>query len=201
MILHLYLNMVEIKDSLVSLDMFSEMFICDYARCKGACCVEGDAGAPVEIDEVAALEEAAEAVWDELTPQARQVIDEEGVVSIDPEGTLVTSIVNGRDCVFAVRDADGNTLCAIDRAFRDGRIAVEKPLSCALYPARLSEVGGMTAVNYHRWDICRSACALGQKEGVRVYQFLKAPLVRRFGQEWWDEADLVCGELQKQGYI
>ncbi len=199
--LHLYLNMVEIQDTLVSLDMFSEMFACDYGTCKGACCVEGDAGAPVDMDEVPALEEAAEAVWDELTPEAQEVINEQGVVYIDDDGGFVTSIVNDRDCVFAVKDAEGNTLCAIDRAFREGRLEVDKPISCALYPARLSEVGGMTAVNYHRWDICRCACELGKKQGTRVYQFLKAPLVRRFGQAWWDEADVVCGELQKQGYI
>lgn len=193
--------MVEIQDTLVSLDMFSEEFCCDYATCKGACCVEGDAGAPVDMDEVPDLEEAAEAIWDELTPQAQQVIEEEGVVYIDDDGGFVTSLVNDRDCVFAVRDEQGNTLCAIDRAFREGRIGVQKPISCALYPARLSEVGGMTAVNYHRWDICRCACRLGKEKHLPVYKFLKEPLIRAFGQAWWDECEIVATELKKQGYL
>ncbi len=193
--------MVEIQDTLVSLDLFSEKFCCDYARCKGACCVEGDAGAPVGRDEVAGLEEAAEAVWDELTPAARDVIDRQGVVYIDSDGGFVTSLVDDHDCVFAVKNAAGGTLCAIDRAWREGRTAVEKPLSCALYPVRLSEVGGMTAVNYHRWDICDCARVLGRQEAMPVYRFLKAPLVRAFGQAWWEECDLVAHELRKQGYL
>jgi len=109
--------------------------------------------------------------------------------------------VGGRDCVFAVSSSDGTTLCAIDRAHREGRTEVEKPISCALYPARLSTVGGMTAVNYHRWAICQSACSHGRELGLPVYQFLKAPLIRRFGQQWWDECELVGSELKKQGYL
>jgi hypothetical protein len=193
--------MVEIQDTLVSLDVFREQFCCDLGRCKGQCCVEGDAGAPVDEEEIADLEEAAELLSDELTPEARQVIDDEGVVGIDRDGTFVTSVVNGRDCVFAVRGDDGTTLCAIDRAHREGRTAIEKPLSCALYPIRLSDVGGMTALNYHRWDVCRSACELGKSLQLPVYRFLKEPLVRAFGQKWWDECELVATELKKAGYL
>jgi len=193
--------MVEIQDTLVSLDVFREQFCCDLGRCKGQCCVEGDAGAPVDEEEIADLEEAAELLSDELTPEARQVIDDEGVVGIDRDGTFVTSVVNGRDCVFAVRGDDGTTLCAIDRAHREGRTAIEKPLSCALYPIRLSDVGGMTALNYHCWDVCRSACELGKSLQLPVYRFLKEPLVRAFGQKWWDECELVATELKKAGYL
>ncbi len=193
--------MVEIQDTLVSLDLFREQFCCDLAACKGACCVEGDAGAPVDMDEIPALEEAAELLHDELTPEAQEVIDAEGVVYIDHDGQFVTSIVNDRDCVFAVKNADGTTLCAIDRAFREGRTEIEKPISCALYPIRLSEVGGMTAVNYHRWDICRCACELGKKRALPLYQFLREPLIRAFGQSWYDECCLVAQELQKAGYL
>lgn len=194
--------MVEILDTLVSLDLFLQHFCCDLAQCRGACCVEGDNGAPVDEDEIAALEEAAEALADELTPAARRVIRRQGVVEIDPaDGGFVTSCVRGRDCVFAVRDADGTTLCAIDRAHRQGRLAQEKPLSCALYPVRLSQVGGMTALNLHRWTICRPACQLGRKLQLPVWQFLKEPLIRAFGEEWWEQCRLVESELRKQGYL
>ena len=193
--------MVEIQDTLVSFDVFRECFCCDLAACGGACCVEGDAGAPLTLDEIGELEEAAEQLRDELTPAAREVIDEQGVAYIDKDGQMVSSIVNGKDCVFAVKNEEGVTLCAIDRAWREGRLKIRKPISCELYPVRLSRVGGMTAVNYHRWSICGGACKLGAELKLPLYKFLKAPLIRAFGEEWWAECDLVCGELKKQGYI
>lgn len=192
--------MVQIQDTLVSLDVFKECFCCDLGQCHGACCIEGDAGAPVDEDEIADLEEAAELLETELTEEAREVINDEGVVTIDRDGEFVTSVVNDRDCVFAVQ-SDGCTLCAIDRAHREGRTQVQKPLSCALYPIRLSDVGGLTALNFHRWDVCKSACQLGQKLQLPVYQFLKEPLIRAFGQSWWDELTLVAQELKKAGYL
>ena len=191
--------MVEIQDTLVSLDVFREQFCCDLGRCKGQCCVEGDAGAPVDEEEIADLEEAAELLSDELTPEARQVIDDEGVVGIDRDGTFVTSVVNGRDCVFAVRGDDGTTLCAIDRAHREGRTAIEKPLSCALYPIRVTELSnGTLALNYHRWEICAPARLLGRKLHTRVYSYLREPLIRAFGQSWYDELDTTVHELERQ---
>ena len=193
--------MVEIQDTLVSFDVFREPFCCDLTACGGACCVEGDAGAPLALEEIADLEEAAEALSDELTPEAREVIDREGVAYIDKDGQMVSSIVGGKDCVFAVQNDDGLTLCAIDRAYREGRLNIRKPISCALYPIRLSKVGGMTAVNYHRWSICGGACKLGKEMNLPLYKFLKEPLIRAFGQKWYDECDLVCGELKKAGYI
>ncbi len=193
--------MVEIQDTLVSFDVFKEMFCCDLHSCGGACCVEGDAGAPLALDEIAGLEEAAEVLNVELTPEAREVINKEGVAYIDKDGQMVSSIVNGKDCVFAVRDKEGMTLCAIDRAYREGRLNIQKPLSCALYPIRLSRVGGMTALNYHRWNVCGGACKLGKELNLPLYKFLKEPLIRAFGKEWYDECELVCGELKKAGYI
>lgn len=193
--------MVEIQNTLVALDVFREKFCCDLSACKGACCIEGDAGAPVKIDEVVELEDAADLVWDELSAQAQSMIDKQGVVYTDPDGDLVTSIVNGKDCVFTCYDDKGCCFCAIDKAFREGKCAFRKPVSCYLYPIRLSKVGDMTAVNYHRWDVCKDAVALGEKLGLPVYKFLKEPLIQVFGQEWWDEVDTVAGELKKAGYI
>lgn len=200
--------MIEILNTLVSLDLFKVMFCCDLEKCHGICCVEGDAGAPVEMEEVELLEEALEEpmVWNELTDKAKELIDNEGVVYPDKDGELVTQIVNGKDCVFVrygeVEGVKGAcALCAIDSAFRQGKFHWQKPISCALYPVRLSTVGGMTAVNVHKWEVCQPARELGKKLGIPVYQFLKGPLIRRFGQAWWDECNLAAKELKKAGYL
>ena len=193
--------MIEIKDTVVTLDLFREQFCCDLGACKGACCIEGDAGAPVKLEEVAQLEEAAEIVWDELSPKAQEVIKAQGVVYTDQDGDIVTSIVDNKDCVFTCYDDKGCCYCAIDKAFREGRCKFQKPISCHLYPIRLSRMGSYTAVNYHRWDVCKAATLLGKKLNLPVYKFLKEPLIRAFGQEWWDECDVVAGELKKAGYI
>jgi hypothetical protein len=193
--------MIEIKDTVVTLDLFREQFCCDLGACKGACCIEGDAGAPVKLEKVAQLEEAAEIVWDELSPKAQEVIKAQGVVYTDQDGDIVTSIVDNKDCVFTCYDDKGCCYCAIDKAFREGRCKFQKPISCHLYPIRLSRMGSYTAVNYHRWDVCKAATLLGKKLNLPVYKFLKEPLIKAFGQEWWDECDVVAGELKKAGYI
>lgn len=198
--------MIEILGTLVSLDLFKVMFCCNLDKCHGACCIEGDAGAPVETDEVALLEDAAETLRDDLTEQARQQIDDEGVVYPDRDGDLVTQIIEGKDCVFVKRaHLEGIehecALCVIDSAYRNGRFRWQKPISCALYPVRLSKVGDMVAVNVHKWDVCKPAFKLGGKLQLPVYQFLKEPLIRRFGQEWWDECDTAARELKKAGYL
>ena len=203
--------MVEIQGILVSLDIFSECFCCDLTKCHGMCCVEGDAGAPVGMDEIAELEKAYEVVKEELSTKAQKEVEEHGVVYPDRDGELVTSITGGKDCVFVrygnISTDGGKTrgprcaLCAIDSAYRQGRVRWQKPISCALYPIRISQIGGVPALNYHKWDICRPAVELGRKMQLPIYRFLKEPLVRRFGQAWWDECDLVYGELKKAGYI
>lgn len=199
-------KMIEILGTLVSLDLFRVMFCCDLSRCHGACCVEGDEGAPVTMDEVGLLEDALDVVWDDLPEEARRQIDSEGVVYPDRTGELVTQTVGGRDCVFVrygrVDGVEGQcALCAIDAAYREGRTHWQKPVSCALYPVRLSTVGGVTAVNVDRWDICQPARERGRRLGMPVWQFLKEPLVARFGQEWWDECRLAADELKKAGYL
>ena len=131
-------------------------------------------------------------IWDDLLPQAQEVIKEQGVGYIDEEGDLVTSIVNNRNCVFTCYAPGGMCQCAIEKAYRAGKIDFYKPISCHLYPIRLKEYSTFTAVNYHRWKICKCAELLGRKNGVRLYQFLKEPLTRRFGKEWYDELCLAC---------
>ena len=191
---------LDIGGVLISSDLLTERFCCDYEKCRGICCVEGDAGAPVTPDEVEMLEEAYEKLHEDLPLQAQQQIEKEGVVYPDKEGELVTQIINGKDCVFAKHEG-ACALCGIDSAYRNGKFHWQKPISCALYPVRLSTVGGMTAVNVHKWDVCQPARKLGAALHLPVYQFLKEPLIRRFGQAWWDECDIAARELKNAGYL
>lgn len=193
--------MIQIDDVVVTLDVLREKFICDLGACKGACCIEGDAGAPVERDEVAKLQEVLPIVWDDLAENAKVLINEQGVVYTDEDGDIVTSIVNGKDCVFTCYDEQGMCSCAIEKAYREGKTDFYKPISCHLYPIRVGDYGKYKAVNYHRWDVCKAAVLLGEKENVPVYKFLEKPLIRKFGQAWFDELEVAVKELKAAGYI
>ncbi len=193
--------MIQVGDVIVSTDCFTEYFCCDLDACKGICCVEGDAGAPVTMDEVARLEEALPAVWDELSASAQSVIDRQGVAYVDEDGDLVTSIVKGRDCAFTCYDEKGCCFCAIERAYRAGRCAFRKPSSCYLYPVRVKQIGSLVGLNYHRWDVCREAVKRGKELGLPVYRFLKEPLTERFGEAWYAELEEAVEELKRQGMI
>lgn len=194
-------RMIQIDDVVVTLDLFKEKFCCDLEACKGSCCIEGDAGAPLEEEEVLALEEALPVIEDQLAPEAREVIARQGVCYVDEEGDLVTSIVNGKDCVFTCYDERGCCYCALERAYREGKVAFQKPVSCFLYPARVKEYKDFRVLNYHRWDVCKSAVVCGRKENLPLYRFLKEPLVRKFGKVWYKELESVAIELRKQGYL
>ena len=189
--------MLQIGDTLVSLDLAERFFCCDLDACHGECCIEGDAGAPITENEKKELERLLPEINDELLPQAQEVIRRQGVSYVDEEGDMVTSIIDGRNCVFTCFAPGGMCQCAIEKAYRDGRVAMRKPISCYLYPLRITEYPSFTAVNYHRWKICRPAEALGRKLGLRLYQFLKEPLIQRFGKEWYDELCLTAKEWLK----
>ena len=160
--------------------------------------MEGDSGAPLLEEEVGELEKALPVIWDDLAPKAREIIKRQGVAYIDEEGDLVTSIVNGKDCVFTCYDADGTCKCAVEKAYREGRLSFYKPVSCHLYPIRVEKYDTFEAVNYNRWNICKAAEVLGEKEKLPVYKFLKEPLIRRFGKEWYDALEEIAGEWEKQ---
>lgn len=177
----------EVGGILLSSDILTEYFCCDYEKCKGICCVEGDAGAPVTLDEVTAIEEVVDTVWPDLSASAQSVIDKQGVAYTDKDGDLVTSIVRGKDCVFTCYDGD-SCLCALEKAYRSGKTRFCKPISCALYPIREKRFkGGLIGLNYHHWDVCKDAREKGKALGLPVYQFLKEPLIRRFGEAWYKE--------------
>lgn len=190
--------MIQIDDTLVSLDVLESKFICDLSHCKGICCVEGDSGAPLLEEEVAELEKALPVIWDDLSPEAQDIIDKQGVSYVDVEGDLVTSIVNNKDCVFTCYDADGTCKCAVEKAYRAGKLSFYKPVSCHLYPIRVTEYDTFSAVNYHRWEICKAAEVLGKKVGMPVYKYLKEPLIRRFGADWYDSLEEIAIEWEKQ---
>ena len=188
---------VQVGDVLLSSEVFTECFCCDLSACRGQCCVEGDAGAPVSLDEVMAIEDALDEVWPELSASAQAVIDRQGVAYTDVDGELVTSIVGGRDCVFTCYDK-GCCLCALERAYRQGRTGFVKPISCALYPIRMKRFkDGLVGINYHRWSVCTDAVRKGRELHLKVYQFLRSPLVRMFGQEWYDE---LCEAAKSIGH-
>lgn len=189
--------MIEIQKTLISDDIFEEKFICDLCKCKGQCCVDGESGAPITAEEVGEINEILPEIWDDLSPKAQEVINNQGIAYIDYDGELVTSIIKGEECVFTFFDENGVVKCAIDNAYREGRINVEKPISCHLYPIRLTEYKDFTAINYHRWSICEPAIDLGRKNGVPLYKFLKEPLIRKFGEDWYTEVCETAEHLNK----
>lgn len=193
--------MVQIDDIVVSLDFFKEKFCCDLGACKGICCIEGDAGAPLQEEEVLALEEVLPLIEAQLAPEAREIIARQGVCYVDEEGDLVTSIVNGKDCVFTCYDEKGCCFCAVERAYLEGKSSFRKPISCYLYPARIKEYPEFRVLNYHRWEVCKAAVLLGRKENLPLYRFLKEPLISKFGEVWYQELESVGEELKKQGYL
>lgn len=190
--------MLQIKDTLVSLDLAERFFLCDLESCKGQCCLEGDAGAPLAPGEADKIRKILPEIWEDLLPAARREIEENGVSYTDPEGEEVTMLIEGALCAFATIAPDGSWRCAIENACREGRIDFLKPVSCHLYPVRLKQYDGFLAVNFDKWSICKAAEVLGRAKGVRAYQFLEGPLRRRFGDEWYDELALTCREYLRQ---
>ncbi len=189
--------MLLIGDKVVSTDIIEKYFCCDLERCLGQCCVEGDAGAPVSKQEAQRLEEVLPQIKDMLSPAAIRVIEEQGVSYRDRDGELVTSIVDGRECVFTTFASGGVCLCALEAAYRQGRIPMLKPMSCHLYPIRITDYASFTALNYHNWKICKPACVLGRRKGLRVYEALREPLIRAYGEKWYEELAITAREYLK----
>ena len=190
--------MIQIDDKLISEDLFSEEFVCNLAKCKGICCVEGDAGAPLDEDETHILDEIYPKIKSYLRPEGIQAIEEQGTYTLDFEGDLVTPLVNNAECAYVIFDEKGYTKCAIEKAYEDGVIDWQKPISCHLYPIRITEYSNFSAINYHEWDICSDACTLGKELGVKVYQFLKKPLIRKYGEEFYQTLSEAAEEWEKE---
>jgi len=187
--------MLQIDDTIISLDVIEKRFLCDLSVCRGECCVEGQSGAPLDEEEIAVLEDILPVVWDDLSDASKAIIKQQGVFYVDEDGDFVTSIVNGGECIFTYFDENGICKCVIEKAHKAGKIDFYKPVSCHLYPIRLEKYKKFTAVNYHKWSVCHTAWELGEKTGMPVYRFLKEPLIRRFGENWYEQLEVAAEQL------
>ena len=191
--------MIQIDDKLISEDIFEKNFVCNLTRCKGACCVDGDTGAPLDKDELPILEEIFPKIKSYLRPEGVKAIEEQGPWIIDDyDGDYVTTLVNGSECAYVIFDEKGVTKCGIEKAYEDGAIDWKKPISCHLYPIRVSNYKTFSALNYHEWDICKDACAFGDELKVRIYQFLKEPLIRKYGEDFYQTLCDAAEQWEKE---
>ncbi|MFT5820755.1 MAG: hypothetical protein ACI8ZM_002002 [Crocinitomix sp.] len=189
---------IEIGDKLVSDEIFEKEFVCNLGACKGACCVEGDDGAPLTMEEVTLLEDNIDAIKPYMTPEGLDVVERKGVFYMDPYNEPVTSLVKGAECAFVFRDTEGITKCSVEQAYRDEKSEFNKPMSCHLYPIRAKKFRTFTSLNYDRWSICKDACTLGEELGVPVYKFLKEPLIRAYGANFYTELEKAAAELEEK---
>ncbi|MBS1681661.1 MAG: DUF3109 family protein [Bacteroidetes bacterium] len=179
--------MIKVGEVLVSDDVANVEFVCHLEKCKGACCVEGELGAPLEEDELKIMEEIQDIIKPYLTKDGLETIKKEGAYVLDEDGDYSTPVIKGRECAYAHYDQQGVLKCGIEQAYLDGKISYRKPISCHLYPIRITKKKNFEAVNYHQWNICSAACSFGQSLKVPLYKFLKDPLIRKYGQLWYDE--------------
>ena len=189
--------LIEIHDKIISTQIFDRKFVFDLNACKGACCIKGDAGAPLDEEEANILEENIEKIKPFMRKEGIEEVNKTGVFYIDQENDMATTLVNEQECAFVFFDEKGITKCAIEKAQSEGAIDFKKPLSCHLYPIRVKKFNDFTALNYNHWDICEPACSCGDKFNVPVYKFLREPLIRAFGDSFYEELEIVNSELSK----
>ena len=189
-------TIVQIGDVLISEEVVTEFFACDYEACRGKCCIVGDSGAPLLEEELGSIERNYSRYSDLMQPKGRAAVDAKGFFDIDRDGDLVTPLCEGsEECAYCFFEGAGNCFCSMERRWFEGKCDFRKPISCQLYPIRVTKMpGGGEALNFHRWDICKDAFAKGKREGIRVYQFLKDPIVRQGGEEFYD---MLCAAARK----
>ncbi|KIX20782.1 hypothetical protein SY27_12930 [Flavobacterium sp. 316] len=188
--------MFQLNKTIVSEEILEKEFVCNLSACKGACCIDGDAGAPLDKSETEILKEIYPKVKPFLRPEGIEAIEAQGTFITTEDGEFETTLIEGKDCAYVI--FDGKTaLCGIEQAYNQGLIDWKKPVSCHLYPIRVKEYSDFAAVNYHKWHICSDACSLGKELEVPIYKFVKEALVRKFGQQWYDELEKVALDLKK----
>ena len=190
--------MLIVGNILVSEDILEKKFVCDLNACKGACCVQGDAGAPLSEEETGILEEEYENFKAYIRPEGREAVSREGAFTIDSDGDLVTPLVGNKECAYTIFDSNGIASCGIEKAWLDGKTSFRKPISCHLYPIRVKKLVDIEALNYHSWDICKPACQCGSRLEVPVYRFLKDALIRAYGDVWFEQLEEIAQEWNKQ---
>ncbi|MCS6916460.1 MAG: DUF3109 family protein [Chitinophagales bacterium] len=196
--------MIVIDKTIISDDVVEKPFACEVSQCKGACCVEGDSGAPLLWEEALTLETLQEYILPHLTEDGRQAIRQFGAWQWDSEGDLVTPLINGVGaCAYAITE-NGITRCGIEQAWSQGlwkhtaHAGFSKPVSCHLYPVRITRYDTYDAVNYHRWNICAPACTAGRNQGIRLFEFVRQALIRRYGEQWYEQLNGAAAQLASQ---
>ncbi len=192
--------MIIVEKTVLSDDVAEQAFVCDLAKCKGACCVEGDSGAPLEDDELKIFEEIYDDIEPFLSEEGKKEIKKQGLYLKDIEGDYTTPTIGGRECAYAVYDKNKMLQCGIELAWKAGKTHYRKPISCQLYPIRVTKYDQYDAINYHRWHICSAACDLGNKLQVPVYIFLKDALVRKYGEEWYAKLEIEVAKKNRKQY-
>jgi hypothetical protein len=191
--------MFRVKDVILSEDIATAKFACNLTRCKGACCVVGDAGAPVDKDEIPVLRKAFKQLKDELSPRAVEKAEKEGVVLGNSEEGYEINCIDSGECIFVKTDKLGIAKCAIQDAYYDSRFNWEKPISCHLYPVRLKNIGGLQYANFEYIpELCSAGCKHGKSTGTYLSNFLEKALVRRYGREWFDEFKETCKRVRSK---
>lgn len=188
--------MIQIGNTIISLDIFEKHFLCDLNVCKGVCCVEGDSGAPLTREEARLIEENFQSFKPYLDEKYKKVIRETGFSVIDSDGDLVTPLYNNRECAYTYTDEQGITKCALEKAFFEGKSTFRKPVSCHLFPIRITEYKDFDAINYQQLDICKAARNCGMAKQVPLYVFLKDALTRKYGEEWYAELEVAADHIK-----
>ncbi|MFB9056047.1 DUF3109 family protein [Mariniflexile ostreae] len=189
--------MFQIGKTIVSEDIIEKDFLCNLSACKGACCIDGDAGAPIDKNEIEILEAIYPKVKPFLRKEGIEAIEKQGLYTTNDYGDFETPLINGADCAFVIFDDKKTALCGIEEAYNQGEIAWKKPVSCHLYPVRIQEYSEFVGVNYEKWDICDDACTLGRELQVPIYKFVKEALIRKFGEEWYAELETVAKGMNR----
>ncbi len=183
--------MIQIDHTIVSIDIINEHFACNLSACKGACCVEGDSGAPLETEEVKILESIYPEIKPFLRKEGVEAIENQGKYVVDNDGEYVTPLVQGKECAYVVFDQNGVSKCGIELAYENRKISFKKPISCHLYPIRITKYKNFDAVNYHEWHVCSAAKSCGKSKKIRLFEFLKDALIRKYGEEWYRKLEFV----------
>ncbi|MDZ4839093.1 MAG: DUF3109 family protein [Bacteroidota bacterium] len=184
--------MIILEQTIISEELLDNEFVCNLSACKGACCVEGDIGAPITSAEATIITDNINAIIPYMSEAGIGLLEERGFYEYDTDGELVTTCIDGNECVFVLTQPDGIHKCAIETAHLAGKLEFHKPLSCHLYPIRVSKVGGYDALNYNRWSVCSPACSLGEALGMPIYKFLKEPLIRAYGPVWYQDLEQIA---------